>query len=69
MSLVAGISNLLPVVAEKCGWANYTETPFSAEQLAALQYQHPFCNRTGKAFPAEFVTSDLGSLTLTLIDS
>ena len=52
---------LLPAVAEKCGWANFTETPFPIEQLVAMQYQHPFCNRTGKAFAAEFVTSDTGT--------
>ena len=39
---------LLPAVAAKCGWTNYTETPFPTEQLAAIEYQHPFCNRTGK---------------------
>jgi isoleucyl-tRNA synthetase len=53
--------NLLPAVAEKCGWANYTQTPFPTEQLATIQYQHPFCNRTGKAFAAEFVTADTGT--------
>jgi isoleucyl-tRNA synthetase len=52
---------LLPAVAEKCGWTNYTETPFPVEQLATIQYQHPFCNRTGKAFAAEFVTADTGT--------
>ena len=52
---------LLPAVAAKCGWANYTETPFPTEQLATIQYQHPFCNRTGKAFAAEFVTADTGT--------
>ncbi|MGN6555062.1 MAG: isoleucine--tRNA ligase [Verrucomicrobiota bacterium] len=52
---------LLPAVAEKCGWTDYTETPFATEALANLQYQHPFCNRTGKAFAAEFVTSDTGT--------
>ena len=52
---------LLPAVAEKCGWTNYTETPFPVEQLKAIQYQHPFCNRTGKAFAADFVTSDTGT--------
>src|ERR1035437_6149925 len=52
---------LLPAVAEKCGWSNYTEQPFPTEQLAALQYKHPFCNRTGKLFAAEFVTSDTGT--------
>ena len=45
---------LLPTVAEKCGWTNYTETPVATDDLAQLQYQHPFCNRTGKAFAADF---------------
>src|SRR5450432_2378709 len=52
---------LLPAVADKCGWTNYTETTFAIEELAKLQYQHPFCNRTGKAFAADFVTSDTGT--------
>src|SRR5208282_2289762 len=52
---------LLPAVAEKCGWSGFKEQPFPAEKLAALQFQHPFCNRTGKFHPAEFVTSDTGT--------
>ena len=52
---------LLPAVAEKCGWTNYAEAPFPTEQLATIQYQHPFCNRTGKAFAADFVTADTGT--------
>jgi isoleucyl-tRNA synthetase len=52
---------LLPAVAEKCGWTNYSEQPFSTDELAKLEYQHPFCNRTGKLFAAEFVTSDTGT--------
>ncbi len=52
---------LLPAVAEKCGWTNFSETPFAIEELAKLQYQHPFCNRTGKIFAADFVTSDTGT--------
>jgi isoleucyl-tRNA synthetase len=40
---------LLAIVAEKCGWADFTEYPVGVDALAALQYQHPFCNRTGKA--------------------
>jgi isoleucyl-tRNA synthetase len=52
---------LLPAVAAKCNWTNFTETLFPAEQLATLQFQHPFCNRTGKAFAADFVTSDTGT--------
>lgn len=52
---------LLPALAERCGWAGYKETPLAIDQLAKLQYQHPFCNRTGKLFAAEFVTSDTGT--------
>jgi len=52
---------LLPAVADKCGWGSLKETPLDIETLAKLQYQHPFCNRTGKLFAAEFVTSDTGT--------
>ena len=52
---------LLPAVAGKCGWTSYTETPFPTEQLATIQYHHPFCHRTGKAYAADFVTSDTGT--------
>lgn len=52
---------LLPAVAEKCGWANYREAPLKTEELGKLEYQHPFCNRTGKLFAADFVTSDTGT--------
>jgi isoleucyl-tRNA synthetase len=53
---------LLPAVAGKCGWVNYTETLFPTEQLATIQYQHPFIPaRAGKALAADFVTSDTGT--------
>jgi isoleucyl-tRNA synthetase len=52
---------LLPAVAQKCGWTEYTQEPFLTEKLAVLQYQHPFCNRTGRLLPADFVTSDTGT--------
>jgi isoleucyl-tRNA synthetase len=52
---------LLPAVAEKCGWTNYKQTPVANEDLATLQYQHPFANRTGKLYAAEFVTADTGT--------
>ena len=52
---------LLPAVAEKCGWTNYTETPFPTEQFATIEYDHPFCQRRGKAYAADFVTSDTGT--------
>src|SRR3984957_19614649 len=52
---------LLKTVAEKCGWSNYTEKPVAIEELAKYQYQHPFCNRAGQLFGADFVTSDTGT--------
>jgi len=52
---------LLPVLAGKFGWANFNETPLTPDQLAALEYHHPFCRRTGKLFAAEFVTADTGT--------
>ena len=52
---------LLQTVAEKCGWTNYSETPVSTEDLAEAEYQHPFCNRKGRLYAADFVTSDTGT--------
>ena len=52
---------LLPAVAEKCGWTNYKETPVDSGELAKMDYQHPFSNRTGKLFAADFVTADTGT--------
>ena len=52
---------LLQGIAGKCGWTDYTETPLQKRELAGLEYQHPFCNRTGKAFEADFVTEDTGT--------
>jgi isoleucyl-tRNA synthetase len=52
---------LLATVAEKCGWTECLEQPVNIDDLAQLQYQHPFCNRTGKLFAADFVTADTGT--------
>ncbi len=53
---------LLPKVAEKCGWNDYTEAPFPTADLAKLEYQHPFIPaRRGRPYPADFVTSDTGT--------
>ena len=53
---------LLPAVAQKCGWTNFTETPMALEELAKLKYQHPFiAERIGKLHPADFVTADTGT--------
>lgn len=55
-------AQLLSAVAEKCGWQDYTQTPFPADELAKLEYQHPFCHRTGKLFAGDnFVTNDTGT--------
>jgi isoleucyl-tRNA synthetase len=53
---------LLPTVAEKCGWKDFSEQPIDSAKLGQFQYQHPFCQRTGKLFPGDsFVTSDTGT--------
>jgi isoleucyl-tRNA synthetase len=53
---------LLQIVAEKCGWSDHAEQPLAIDELGKLQYQHPFCNRTGKLYPGDsFVTSDTGT--------
>ncbi|MEO7299861.1 MAG: isoleucine--tRNA ligase, partial [Verrucomicrobiota bacterium] len=54
---------LLSKLAEKCGWANYEIVrSLHGEDLKHLEYQHPFCNRTGKLFLGDhFVTSDTGT--------
>jgi isoleucyl-tRNA synthetase len=54
---------LLSSVAEKCGWQNYQIVrSLAAEQLAELQYQHPFCQRTGRLFAGDnFVDNSTGS--------
>jgi isoleucyl-tRNA synthetase len=54
---------LLPGIAEKCGWSGLKEEPVSANELAKLEYQHPFIPaRKGRLFPGDsFVTSDTGT--------
>jgi isoleucyl-tRNA synthetase len=46
---------LLSTVAQKCGWQDY-------QIIRRLEYQHPFCNRTGKLLAGDtFVTNDTGT--------
>jgi isoleucyl-tRNA synthetase len=56
-------NSLLEAVAQKCGWAGgyQIERTVSADELATLTYEHPFCARTGRLFPADFVTADTGT--------
>src|SRR6478609_1269600 len=54
---------LLSAVAEKCGWQDYQIVrSLDGEHLKSVEYQHPFCNRTGKLFSGDnFVTNDTGT--------
>ena len=54
---------LVSTVAQKCGWEGYQIVgSLHAEHLAGTEYQHPFCDRTGKLFPGDsFVTNDTGT--------
>ncbi len=54
---------LLSAVAEKCGWQDYQIVrSLDGEHLKSVEYQHPFCNRTGKLFAGDnFVTNDTGT--------
>ncbi len=53
---------LLETVSKKLGWdsyqINYTVSP---DELASLEYEHPFCDRIGRLYPADFVTADTGT--------
>ncbi len=56
------LSSLVSSVAEKCKWDKFeTLSTVLGNELEGLKYQHPFCNRTGEAYPAEFVTADTGT--------
>ncbi len=54
---------LLGAVAEKCQWDGYQIIrSLEGTQLAGLEYQHPFVNRTGKLHAGDhFVTNDTGT--------
>jgi isoleucyl-tRNA synthetase len=56
-------TTLLPTVAEKCGWADYQILrSLDGVELAQFEYQHPFCNRTGRLFPGDdFVENSTGT--------
>jgi isoleucyl-tRNA synthetase len=55
-------NSLLSTVSEKCGWEGYQIIRTAgADELASLQYEHPFCNRTGKLFAGDFVDDSTGT--------
>ncbi len=57
------VANLrIGVIAQKCGWENYQIIrTASADELASLSYEHPFCPRTGRLHGAGFVESSTGT--------
>ena len=54
---------LLPAVAAKCGWQDYQIVrSLDGGHLSQVEYQHPFCNRTGKFFAGDsFVDNVTGT--------
>src|SRR6478752_3307031 len=54
---------LLPAVAAKCGWEGYQIVrSLDGGHLSQLEYQHPFCKRTGKLFAGDtFVENATGT--------
>jgi isoleucyl-tRNA synthetase len=54
---------LLSTVAEKCGWQGYQIVrSLDAGQLAEMEYQHPFCRRTGRLHAGDsFVENSTGT--------
>jgi len=55
-------TSLLSTIAEKCGWTYEIVRSVEGIQLAEVEYQHPFCNRTGKLFAGDnFVESSTGT--------
>jgi isoleucyl-tRNA synthetase len=54
---------LLATVAEKCGWQGYEIVrSLDGGHLSQIEYQHPFCNRTGKLFAGDaFVENTTGT--------
>jgi len=54
---------LLSSIAEKCGWQGYEiMRSIHGDQLASMEYHHPFCNRTGKLHAGDsFVDNTTGT--------
>ncbi len=56
-------NSLLDQVTAKCGWPGYEiMRTVHADELAHIEYEHPFCARTGKVFAGdEFVDNTTGT--------
>jgi isoleucyl-tRNA synthetase len=57
------LSQLVSAVAEKCKWEKFEALEIVlGGKLAGLEYQHPFCNRTGKLLAGDsFVENTTGT--------
>jgi isoleucyl-tRNA synthetase len=54
--------SLLSEVSTKCGWQGYQIVrTISPEELATLEYEHPFCARIGRLYDAGFVDNNTGT--------
>ena len=55
-------AGLLDGLVEKMGWDNFQITrSLDATQLEQIEYEHPFCQRTGKLHDADFVDDSAGT--------
>src|SRR6185369_7136118 len=56
-------TQLLGAVAAKCGWETYeVSRTLQGDDLKEFEYQHPFCNRTGRFFAGDdFVENSTGT--------
>ena len=54
---------LLSTVAQKCGWQNFEIVrSLEGDQFRDIEFQHPFCNRTGRFFAGDsFVENSTGT--------
>ncbi|HXC99359.1 MAG TPA: isoleucine--tRNA ligase [Verrucomicrobiae bacterium] len=57
-------ADLIAKVQLECKWPPVLSIKvprLTGHDLSRIEYHHPFCNRVGKLFPADFVTSDTGT--------
>jgi isoleucyl-tRNA synthetase len=53
---------LMEEIAEKCGWENWhIVKTVEPQEMASIQYEHPFCKRVGNLYPADFVEDSAGT--------
>jgi isoleucyl-tRNA synthetase len=53
---------LMEDIADKCGWENWhIVKTVEPQEMAKIQYEHPFCKRVGNLYPADFVEDSAGT--------